>query len=55
LYPIRTICDGSASGALLQKYPDNFETTVVADIASSDLKQAIKGTMRPEVMLMLPH
>jgi len=54
LYPIRTIRDGSTSGALLQKYPDNFETTVVADIASSDLKQAVKG-MRQEVMLMLRY
>jgi hypothetical protein len=40
---IRTIRDGSKSGALLQRHPHNFETTVVADVATSDLKEAVKG------------
>jgi nucleoside-diphosphate-sugar epimerase len=43
-YRVRgTIRDGSKSGALLQRHPHNFETTVVADVATSDLKEAVKG------------
>jgi nucleoside-diphosphate-sugar epimerase len=43
-YRVRgTIRDGSKSGALLERYPSNFETIVIEDIASSDLTEAMKG------------
>jgi len=43
-YRVRgTIRNGSKSAALLKRYPENFETTIIADIASGDLKPAMKG------------
>lgn len=41
----RTIRDGSKADALLQRFPQNFETTVVADVANSDLSEAVKGML----------
>lgn len=41
--PIRTIRDASKASALQEKYPEDFESTIVADIASSDLTEALAG------------
>ena len=39
---ISTIRSTSKADALLAKFPTNFETTVVADVATSDLTAAVK-------------